>query len=109
MTRDALTPIFLIRRKTIDAVAWEDESQNGQFLTFWNAASFQFLFLDDSLSESRRCAGSLIRIRFHVDQCHWLILESIAELFNLGSISYACILMAMFNSCTLPTQAIDNA
>jgi hypothetical protein len=27
----------------------------------------------------------------------------------LGSISYACILMAMFNSCTLPAQSIDNA
>jgi hypothetical protein len=109
MTRDALTLIFLICRKTIDAGAGEDESQNGQFLTFWNTAALQFLFLDGSLSESRRCTGSLIRVRFHVDQCHWLILESIAELFNLGSISYACILMAMFNSCTLPAQSIDNA
>jgi hypothetical protein len=57
---DALTAVFLIRRKTINVNAWEDESQDGQFLTFWNTSRFQLLFPERSLYESRRWAESLI-------------------------------------------------
>jgi hypothetical protein len=70
MTRDTLTPIFLICAKTIDAVAWEEESENGQFLTFWNTSWFQLLFLEPSLSKSRGWAESMIWVHFHVYHCH---------------------------------------